>query len=124
MNTEIKVNYGASKELVDLISLLVANGQMPSESTTGVEFDEVPDKEFTVRCYDKIAVGLSSDGSVMVILDYPSRFDVTVEQMLQCLDYRGIEHSLNAHESYYRAITHLSDIMMSFGKVKYIHHIK
>lgn len=130
MNTEHKVNVmydaftGASKDMVELISLLVGNGHMHSEVTNCVEFEEVPDKEFTVRCYDKLAVGLSTDGTVIVILNYPSRFDVTVEQMRQCLEYRGIQHLLNAHETYYRAMTGISDIMMSFGKVKYIHHIK
>jgi hypothetical protein len=130
MNTEKKVKdtydaySGASKEIVKLISLLVGTGHVHSEVANCIEFEEVPDKEFTVRCYDKLAVGLSTDGTVFVILNYPSRFDVTVEQMKQCLQYRGIQHLLNAHETYYRAMTAISDIMMSFGKVKYIRHIK
>ena len=130
MNTENKVTTqydafnGASKEMVGLISLLVGNGVMHSEIAQCVEFEAVPDKEFTVRCYDKLGIGLSTDGTVYVIVKYPSRFEVTVEQMKECLEYRGIKHASNGHETYYRAMTHISDVMMRFGKVAYIHHIK
>lgn len=130
MNTENKPNVfhdafkGASKELLHLISLVVGNGQMHSELSTAVEFDEVEGKEFTVRCYDKQAVGVSTCGTIMVIVTYPSKFDITVEQMRECLEYRGVKHAINAHETYYRAMTSITDVMMRFGKVVYIHHVK
>ena len=130
MNTEPKVNEffdafsGALNGYTDLISLLVSNGQLHSETQTCVEFEEVPDKEFTVKCYDKLAVGLSNDGTVAVILKYPSRFDLTKEEMKECLEYRGVKHLHTAHETYYRAMTHIGDVMMRFGKVTFIHHIK
>ena len=130
MNTETKVNEfhdafsGALNGYTDLISMLLGNGIMQSELEDCVEFGEVPDKEFTVRCYDKIAFGMSTDGTTAVVLKYPSRFDLTKDELKECLRYRGLDTLTNAHDTYYRAMTHIKDVMIRYGKVYFIHHIR
>jgi hypothetical protein len=130
MNTNNKVTptydafNGASNEMVDLISLLLSNGQKNSEIATSVEFEAIPDKEFTVRCYENMGIGLSTDGTVYVIVKYPSKFNATKEQLQQCLEYRGVKCLTNAHESYYRSMIYLKDLMFRLGEVTFIHHIK
>jgi hypothetical protein len=130
MNTDTKVNLsydaftGASKEMVELISLLLSNGQKNSEIATSVEFEAIPDKEFTVRCYEHMGIGLSTDGTVYVIVKYPSKFNATKEQLQECLEYRGNKVMTNAPESYYRSMVYLKDLMFRLGEVTFIHHIK
>lgn len=132
MNTEQKVNEvtdinkigGMLNAYSDLISMVLGNPRMHSELSHGVEFQGVPDKDFTVRAYDKTAVGIATDGTVAVTVKYPSKFDLTKEQLMECLDYRGIKYLSNTHITYYRAITSITDVMMKFGEVTYVHLIK
>jgi hypothetical protein len=123
---------GASKEMVDLISHLCSiNSSLNiAETTTCVEFEECPDKEFTVRCYDGIGVGMSDvsdDGSsCYVIVRYPNRVDLTKDMLIECLNYRGYPFIRLSDDSVaeYQSLVDFGDIMMKFGKLSLIHHIK
>ena len=98
-----------------LVKILTA-GSQPVTSTieTDVEFEHIPDHQFTLRCYDGIAVGTSEDKTVNVVLEYPTRLTLTKDEANDVLEYRGKRSTKPT----------FGDIMLRLGKVTLVHYVK
>lgn len=96
-----------------MVKLLTAgNRPVTSVIETDVEFEHIPDHEFTVRCYDGVAIGTSEDKSINVVLEYPLKRSLGVAETEDVLQYRNKNFLVN-----------FGDIMLRLGKLTLVHHV-
>lgn len=79
---------------------------------TDIEFEDIPNHTFTLRCYNGVAVGSSEDKTINIVVEYPRKCDLTHEQRTQCEKYRN------------KLYVHFGDIMVKLGKILLVHHKK
>lgn len=123
--TKVKINKNTFYEAYanalggysKLIELLMTGTHSTIE--TDIELDDVPDHEFTLRCYDGIAVGLSKDKTLNVVVEYPKKATLTEANCDEIIEYRGLYEQVADR---FQAIT-FGDIMVRYGKTTFIHHI-
>lgn len=99
-----------------IAKLLVSTEQLDSVLETDVEIRGIDDDTFNVRCFDGVALAVND--KMNVVLSYPLKFNLTNENIKECLCYRGLLESVS-----YIDIT-FGDIMMRFGEPIMIHHKK
>jgi hypothetical protein len=95
-----------------LADAMVSNQTLDSVMVEGVELNDIEDGdiEFSVRCFDGVGLAVSDDKNV--ILAYPRLENLSADERVQCLEYRGItDDEIN-----------YGDVMMLFGKAIMIHH--
>lgn len=99
-----------------IAKLLVSTEQLHSVLETDIEVKGIDEGTFNVRCFDGVALAVND--KMNVVLSYPLKFNLTNENIKECLCYRGLLESVS-----YIDIT-FGDIMMRFGEPIMIHHKK
>lgn len=110
---------GAFNGYKALADLMVATECLPSVMETDIEVKGV-EGTFNVRCFDGIALAVNDE--MNVVLEYPKKYDMTHDQLKDCLSYRGLDKHISVIGEFTRAKVTYGDIMMLLGNPIMIHN--
>lgn len=89
---------------------------------TDIEIKNIDDCTFNVRCFDGVALAVND--KMNVVLEYPTKNELTHEQLKECLRYRGLQEHISIYTTLTSAKTTFGDIMMLMGEPIMIHYKK
>lgn len=120
INDFFESHAGALNGYNKLAKVMIETNKLNSVLETGIELKEFSDCVFTVRCFDGVALAVSD--KVNVVLEYPTKKELTHEQLQKCLEYRGLFGKINEFQTITANNTTFGDIMLLMGKLIMIHH--
>lgn len=105
-----------------LAAVMTGINTLNSVLETDIEIKNIDDCTFNVRCFDGVALAVND--KMNVVLEYPTKNELTHEQLKECLRYRGLEVHISQYMTLTSAKTTFGDIMMLMGEPIMIHYKK